>query len=79
MHEACIEKLIPNGISPEHDYTTHLPTGGAYANALNAVGLEDVSGAEIREAIFKAAKWDQKSKWPGHPHPNLVIEELRKK
>lgn len=76
VHKICEETLIPNKVSPEHDITRHSDTTTFYANAINDAGLQ-VTGKQVTEAIIRAAGWDMKSPWPGHPMPEKVIEEIK--
>ena len=76
MHRVCEARIIPAGISPEHEYVAHMETSGLYAHYVNEAKL-DVDGDQVIEAIFAVAGWDFASKWPGHPHPDKVVEYLR--
>ena len=76
VHEVCLKTLIDDKISPPHNFDQHIFMSGVYARAINEAGLEDAEPSDIREAIIKAANWDMKSKWPGHPAPTAVIKQL---
>lgn len=76
VHKLCEEVLIPNKISPPHDISMHSETTSYYANAINGAGLQ-VTGKQVTEAIIRARGWDMKGPWPGHPHVDLVIEQLK--
>lgn len=74
-HKICVDKLIPNNISPHHDEIGHLPTARWYAEAINEAGLS-VSGEDVVNAIITVTDWDTESTWPGHPGPAAVIQFL---
>lgn len=66
VHKRCIDKLIPEGISPSHPEDTHFFTSLIYVNAVNDRGL-DLTAEQVVEAIIGAAGWDEQGAWPGHP------------
>ena len=77
LHKRCVGNYIPNGLSPEHTVSGHNPTTSYYADIINEAGFSHISGEEFIEAVMAVTNWDEKSPWPGHPHPDLVIEYLR--
>lgn len=76
VHEICMTKLIPKGVSPPHNIDSHALTTAMYAKQINAAGL-NVTGQEVCDAIIRAAMWDADAPWPGHPHPEVVIKILQ--
>lgn len=76
-HKLCTDKLIPLGMSPQHDITGHSQTTAYYAKIINAANL-DVTGEQVGLAIIEAANWDTESRWPGHPHSDKVLAILKK-
>jgi hypothetical protein len=79
IHERCEKTYIPLKLSIPHEYVAHLETSGEYAKAINAeTGLTkfNIDGKAVVTAILMATEWDERSKWPGHPTPKLVIEKL---
>lgn len=76
-HDLCISILIPKGLSPKHEVVGHMDTSSLYAEKINEAGLGHLSGSAIIFSIMTVTGWDADSKWPGHPHPDLVIEYLK--
>lgn len=76
-HEVCLTKLIPSGMSPPHDFPSHLPTAEYYANEINKANLEGMTGGAIVRAIIAVTGWDMTSLWPGHPNPEDVLNYLK--
>ena len=76
-HWYCESEFIPRGISPQHDVTAHSFTTEIYANTINGAGL-DTTPEDVVQAIIAVAEWDRMSPWPGHPHPDKVVEYLKR-
>lgn len=75
-HKLCVSTLIPRGVSPDHEQREHLFSDALYGEAIRGAGLE-VSGEQVVDAILELVPWDQKSPWPGHPTPEMVVKHLQ--
>jgi hypothetical protein len=75
-HNIC-SNLDPSLTVEGHGVDSHLNTSSHYAEKLIEAGLENVTGEQVIQAILSITNWDMNSKWPGHPHPDLVIEFLQ--
>jgi hypothetical protein len=75
-HRLCVTKLIPAGVSYDHEVGEHMASDEIYGKAVNDAGL-DVTGQQVIDAVLDLVPWDQKSPWPGHPSPELVVRHLQ--
>lgn len=74
-HKYCLEIFIPNGVSDPHDVSGHINLCKFYSDIINERGLPFDAGTLAYGILFSGG-WDGNSKWPGHSHPDKVIEFL---
>lgn len=77
-HRLCVKTLIPRGVSYDHEVGEHMASDEIYSKAINDAGL-NVTGQQVIDAILELVPWDQKSRWPGHPPPERVVEHLQQR
>jgi hypothetical protein len=64
------------GSESGHEAEAHLLTSTYYANYLTERGL-NVTGQEFINALLAVAWPDRSLPWPGHPHPDLIIDYFK--